>query len=400
MEERKKPHIVLFMFLASLATMSGILYTAALPAITKHFNMTPSFAETTLYLFVFGFAIGSLLFSPIANRFGRKPSLYTGLFICMIGTLFCLASSWFNLVILLEIGRFIQAFGAVGGIVICMTQINDCYTKEEKPKILSIFLLFPFIPNISIILGGYLTEHFGWESCFYFLLFYTIVLIVLSYFFVYESLGEKQFDATKFKKMYKDYAKEFKNPIVVLSGLMIGLVVSSVYIFSGTSPFIGIGMLKIDPEYFAIYFAAPSVFFIVGSLLSALASKSFSKMKIILFGALINLIASIAMLVLFCLGIINLVVLFTCYSFTLIGVVFIASMSASTAFAYSKDSASASAVFNFIALFYATIPVFVLSLVPDDFIHLLPILFTAQAIIVCLLFPVLKRSVAKAEVSE
>ena len=302
--------------------------------------------------------------------------------------------------IFLEVGRFVQAFGAVAGIVICMTQINECYSKEERPKILSLFLLFPFIPNVSIILGGYLTEHFGWESCFYFLLLYTIVLMILSYFYVYETLFEKQLDAMRFKKICTSYGKEFKNPVVVFSGLAIGLVISSMYIFSGTSPFIGIEILNIDPEYFGIYFAAPSVFFVVGSLLSAWMSKFISKLKMILLGAFIFLGASVVMLVFFCLGVVNLTMLFACYSATIIGVVFVTSMSATLAFAHSKDSASVSAVFNFIALFYATIPVFILSLVPDDFIHLLPILFTAQGIIVCILYPFLKRSVAKAEASK
>lgn len=43
-------------------------------------------------LFLLGYSIGQLIYSPVAKRFGRKPALYFGILVSLVGNLLCIIS--------------------------------------------------------------------------------------------------------------------------------------------------------------------------------------------------------------------------------------------------------------------------------------------------------------------
>ena len=59
--------------------MSIDMYLPSLPAIAAEFGAEPAAAQFTLAGFVVGLALGQALHGPLADRYGRKPPLYTGL---------------------------------------------------------------------------------------------------------------------------------------------------------------------------------------------------------------------------------------------------------------------------------------------------------------------------------
>lgn len=391
----KKPAFPLFLFLASLPLMTGVFYSAALPELTRYFGLTTSFGEMTLYLYVVGFAIGSLIVPPLATRFGRKIGLYIGLLICSIGNLFCLSSSWFYLSELIAVGRVIQAIGACSGIIICLTQLNECYEREEKAKILSLFMIFQFIPTSSILVGGYLTKYFGWQSCFVFLFVFTLILWILSKFYVFETLEKTQEGALCPKVFFPKYAKEFKNPITLLCGFTLGLTISFVYIFSGTSPFIAINTLGYEPERFGLFFLMPATFFVIGSFFGAALSKKFSRITLIYLGASIMFVSALVLFISFLLGHVSLFVIFGSYSVIVIGFVLTASMCAALIFENSDDPVNAASVLNFVALSYSVVPVVILSIVEDSIIYQMPVLFLSQIIVIFILTTITRSYLRK-----
>jgi len=91
--ETKKPHTVILIQLISLASMGAVLFTPGIPAIIKFFQISVGDAQFALTLFLVGYALGQVLYSPFANRFGRKPTLYVGLLIAILGSLLSALSS-------------------------------------------------------------------------------------------------------------------------------------------------------------------------------------------------------------------------------------------------------------------------------------------------------------------
>src|SRR3990167_8469617 len=123
----KAPHIVALMLLSAFAQMGAILMMPALPEIADYFGKSVGATQLVVTSFLLGYAIGQLVYGPLANHYGRKFSIYVGICIATLGTLFSILSSPFNSFSLLIIGRFLEAIGSSAGLSISYTMINDFY---------------------------------------------------------------------------------------------------------------------------------------------------------------------------------------------------------------------------------------------------------------------------------
>lgn len=72
----KLPLITLIL-LISFASVNAVLFTPALPDIARYFMIDDTIVQSTITWFLVGYALGQLVYGPIANRFGRKPALYS-----------------------------------------------------------------------------------------------------------------------------------------------------------------------------------------------------------------------------------------------------------------------------------------------------------------------------------
>ena len=69
------------------ASISAVLFTPALPEIAKVLGVSDGQVQATMTLFLLGYAFGNLPYGPIAKRFGRKPAIYLGVLIAILGSL-------------------------------------------------------------------------------------------------------------------------------------------------------------------------------------------------------------------------------------------------------------------------------------------------------------------------
>ena len=74
----KLPGLWLIVLLVGLPQLSETVYTPSLPEIAYAMKASESMVEYTLTIYLFGFAIGTLFFGKISDRFGRKPCLLAG----------------------------------------------------------------------------------------------------------------------------------------------------------------------------------------------------------------------------------------------------------------------------------------------------------------------------------
>ena len=73
-----------------------------------------------------------LIYGKLADLFGRKPILFIGLTIFLIGSILCgFAASMEQLIVF----RLIQGLGAGAVMPIATTIVGDIYTTEERAKI-------------------------------------------------------------------------------------------------------------------------------------------------------------------------------------------------------------------------------------------------------------------------
>jgi DHA1 family bicyclomycin/chloramphenicol resistance-like MFS transporter len=160
-----------------LTLMSAIMALMALgidtmlPAfdeIRTAFNLGDSSprAGQVITVFFMGLAIAQLVWGPIADRFGRKPVLYAGSIIYVIGAVGSALAPTFELLLL---SRFVWGLGAAGARVVATAIIRDRFEGSQMAKAMSqVMAVFMLVPILAPSIGAGLIAIFPWRSIFWF----------------------------------------------------------------------------------------------------------------------------------------------------------------------------------------------------------------------------------------
>ena len=183
MTARGLPSDRLLILLLAAVTAAGPvtmnLYVPALPAIQAHFGATLAEINATLSLSLAAFAVGVLAFGPLSDRIGRRPVLLAGQLVFALGNLLCLLSP--SLEVLLA-GRVVQALGSSAGVVVARAVLADVYGRERMARMLAYLTMIMVIgPTTAPLVGGVLTETFGWHSLFAALLGVSLLTLALTW---------------------------------------------------------------------------------------------------------------------------------------------------------------------------------------------------------------------------
>lgn len=363
------------LLMISFATFNAVLFTPALPNITRYFSITNNTAQLTITWFLVGYAIGQLLYGPLANRFGRKPSLYTGIGIQIVSSFLCVLAGLIHSFFLLVLARFFLAIGSGVGLTIAFTLVNESFVpKVANQKIAYLILALSIMPGLSIALGGILNHHYGWISCFYASIVYGLVLLFLTIFLTETSMPNSK--ALTFKYLIQTYFNQLQNPALVLGGLLMGGATCFIYIFTTLAPFIAIDSLGMNSSEYGIASILPPIGSVLGALVSAQLAKKYSYQYGIRLGILIAGISVILMLLATWFIPRNpILTLFFPVFLICVGLSLIYSNASTFSMSNCSDKAHGSAVMNFINLTLVTLSVLSLSFFSSTQ-HLLLIIYT------------------------
>lgn len=345
------------LLLISFASVNAVLFTPALPDVVNFFNITNAAGQKTITWFLIGYALGQLVYGPIANRFGRKPALYIGVSLQIISSFLCVFSGYIHEYSLLVIGRFLLALGSGVGLKMTFTLVNECYEpKMASKKISYLTLAFAITPGLGVALGGILNTHYGWMSCFYASAIYGLILLLML-----TRLPETQkildYKALKVSHLLRKYSVQFKNIPLVAGGLIMGGSTSFIYIFAAVAPFIAINLFGMSSLEYGFTNLLPPIGLIIGSLISPRVVDRYSPKLLIRAGIFIAG-AGILLMIFFMLTHLSIIIsLFAPIVIIYFGLSFIIANTSSIAMSYTSDKSHGSAVMNFINMGIATIAV-------------------------------------------
>jgi len=251
----KSYHYFILLLLISFASVTGLLFTPALPSLGKDLHVSESMAQWTISIFLIGYCIAQLPYGPLSNRFGRKKAIFIGVTLAIIGSLLAYWAASFPM---LCIARFLQALGSGVGLKVSFTMISDLHEGPRAIRAIALLsLAFGVTPGLAIALGGFITSLAGWKGCFLFLTFYSIFIGFLS-FFLPETAKHLDREALKIDKILHNYCHQFKNPKIMLYALLVSLPTSLFYIFAALAPYIGMQTIGLTPSEFGLWNLLPS----------------------------------------------------------------------------------------------------------------------------------------------
>lgn len=248
-----RPHAPLW--LLALVTFSGTLamhiFVPALPIAAKNLGAGMGAMQMTVSLYIFGLAVGQLLYGPMADRFGRRPVLLFGLGLySAAGLVAALAPDVHALIT----ARLFQAIGGCAGLVLGRSIVRDTAGPQEATRRLALMNLMVTVgPSIAPLVGGALATALGWRSIFYTLFALGIVGLLFTWRLLPETgTPGARLDASA---LARNYGQLLRSPAFLGFSIGGGCATTSMYAFIASAPFIFVDQLHRPAHEAGIYLA-------------------------------------------------------------------------------------------------------------------------------------------------
>jgi DHA1 family bicyclomycin/chloramphenicol resistance-like MFS transporter len=179
--------------LAGLMALNAFAIDAmipALPDIGEHLGVTEdNRRQLVIVAYTFGFGFGQLLWGPLADRFGRKPVLATGIVLYTLFALLCAVAPSFELLVA---GRMLQGASAAATRVLVVAMVRDLFQGEAMARVMSlVFMVFMLVPVLAPSVGQLILLAGPWQAIFLVLAGYGLLMGLWSFFRLPETLHEE-----------------------------------------------------------------------------------------------------------------------------------------------------------------------------------------------------------------
>lgn len=274
--------------------METDIYVPAFPDMKIFFDTTAEAIQQILSFNFIGICLGSLLFGPLSDSFGRKRILLLGLTLFSISSWCCWMVTQFDLFLLC---RFLQGLGAAAPMVVSFALLLESYEPKMVAQLCGALNIFiTGVMAAAPILGSYLNIHFGWQANFLVIALLATLSLIGSMLFVAETLPVKERNKFSIISIVKNYGTVLTSFTYMAGSFACYLMFAGMMLFIANLSIIFMEYLGVPKETYAYYQASPSITFAIFSLLSIWIIQKFGIYKTKIAGVIITLIGTILLI--------------------------------------------------------------------------------------------------------
>ena len=311
-----KRMIVLLAAVSALGPVGMQILLPALPVIKETFSVSNDVAQLTLSLSMLAIAIGTLVYGPLSDKYGRKPVMLVGIVITLVGSAVCFIA---DSIVLLISGRFIQAFGGAVGLVLARAIVRDVYGPEEAARVIAtLVMVMVVLPMMSPALGGELMQQFGFESVFIVIALASAIAFIFLLLWLPETLT-KPVPFEGVKSMFITFSKLFASRAFCGYAFCVTFVSVVFFSFISAAPEIMVSVLNRPPTEYGYYFIMIPVGFMSGNYVARHFGGEISIDSMISIGASIGVFGIVVAIILQILGLSTPLALFLPIAFAVFG---------------------------------------------------------------------------------
>jgi len=258
-----------FALTALLAAMTAIgplttdMYLPSLPDIAQKLGASTAQVQLTISSYLIGFALGQIVYGPVSDRHGRKPVLIAAVAIYSAATFVCAFSTSIEMLIA---GRFVQAIGGAGGIVLARAIVRDLYSGARAGRELSLIgAVMALAPVFAPLLGGVMQTGFGWRSVFITLFCAGVAGTAVVWPLMPETLKQRAAEPISPRSMFNSYREVARNPAYLAYLGLASTSFAGLFSWISGSSFVLQYLYGLTPFQFGAAFAVGSIGYLIGT---------------------------------------------------------------------------------------------------------------------------------------
>ena len=289
------PHILTLILLASISTLSMNIFLPSLPNIASDLNSSTNIMGLSVGIYLASSAVLQLIIGPVSDQIGRRPLILWSLVVFCLSTFAAVFSTSATQFLVLRVFQAVSA----SCIVLSRAIVRDTTDSVEKAgsKIAYVTMGMAVIPMVGPAVGGLLDYQYGWEASFWTLCFLGIVILIISFFDVGETLSDHD---QGFFEQISTYPSLLKSKRFWAYCLSSACVAGAFFSYLGGAPFVGNEVFGLEPKNLGLLFGAPALGYLVGNYIAGRFSTKIGLDKMIFLGITIALLGiSISLVVSF-----------------------------------------------------------------------------------------------------
>ena len=282
-KSKAAPSFVEFVIILSMMmALMALSIDAMLPALPKIGNdlgiSNPNDRQLVISIIFLGQAVGQLFFGPLSDKTGRKPAIYVGYVLFVVGSLISVFAQNFSVMLA---GRMLQGIGISSPRAVSMALVRDQFEGRRMARVMSFAMtVFILVPMIAPTIGQAILSIAGWRSIFGSFIIFSLVTVVWFGIRMPETLALENRIPFSVKQIWHSSVKILKTrPALgytvtggLIQGVFLGYLNSSQQIFQEQY---GLG------DLFPIYFATISLALGLASFLNARLVMQYGMHKLV-----------------------------------------------------------------------------------------------------------------------
>lgn len=287
---------LLLPLLASIVAITPLaidLYLPAMLTIAQELQTELESVQVSLSSYLGGYAIGMMIFGPLADRFSRTHLTQLGLFGFAVSSIMLALTEDIQVFCFL---RIIQAFFGAAATVVVPGVIRHYYKEHTAKGMSYVSMIMMLAPLLAPSIGAFLMVVWHWSAIFWILSVYamTILSVLITVNIDVPRFTNERITWHFFTRNYLTVYANKTSRHDILSSMLVSF---SFFCFLTSVPFIYLEYYQVSEQTFGVLFAINVISMMLGNFLNTWLVPKIGSRKMLYIGLVIGLIAGIGIFI-------------------------------------------------------------------------------------------------------
>lgn len=251
--------------LSALGSFVNDMFTPAMPVMRRAFDCSVPTMQMGLTAGMIGLGIGQVILGPVSDKYGRKPVLAVSILVFIVAAVVSIFSPSVHFFIWC---RLFQGLGVSGAYFLARTIPADMYSGRPLAKIMALIgAINGFAPASAPVLGGIMSDSWGWRSIFIALAALAVVVLCLAP-KMPESLPADRRNKGSLWQSFKGFKLLLVNKPFMLHSAFKGVSLGLLFAYISAAPFILQDVYGFSQTSYGLVIGVNSIFAAFGSMMA------------------------------------------------------------------------------------------------------------------------------------